>query len=111
MALMSLSAGCAPHEEAEALRDARTGVSEVIALVEEGEMTEARERFSQTDAPLHKTASLVEPMNPETAEVVNDITEYLKGRLALEIIDREGILDTAGRALAWLETAHLDLDS
>lgn len=111
LALISLGSatGCARHEDPQALNDGRDAVAEVIALLEKGEVAEARQRFDQADASLHETAALVEPVNPETAEVVNDITEYMKGRMVSENADAENLLDIAGRALAWLETAHFDL--
>lgn len=100
---------CAGHEHARALDEARVDMTEVIALIESGDMPEARLRFAEADGPLHETAALVEPVNPETAEVVNDITEFLKERMATEPADPAALLDTAGRVLAWLETAHMDL--
>lgn len=111
LALISFGSatGCARHEDPRALNDARNGITEVIALIESGDIPEARLRFTEADAPLHETAVLVEPVNPETAEVVNDITEFLKERMATEPADPAALLDTAGRALAWLETAHMDL--
>lgn len=107
--LISLAGGCARHEDAQPLNEARTGVSEVIAMLERGEVGAAEKRFGQIDGVMHETAALVERLNPETAEVINDITEYLKGRMRSERADPESLLDTTGRALAWLETAHLDL--
>ncbi len=111
IALAGLASGCESHDDPRSLIEAQAGIREVIALIEAGELTEARQRLGEADASLHETATLVEAVNPETAEVINDITEYLKRRLESEDADSESLLDTAGRALAWLETTHFDLEN
>jgi hypothetical protein len=105
-----VAASCARHEERRVVAEAKEGTSEIVKLIANEEIGLARERFLQTHEPLHLTASEVESVDPDIAEVVNDITEVLEGSFQSEPLNRRELMDLAERTLARLDEAHYALD-
>ena len=104
------SAGCAGHDGSRALTEARRGISDIVKLIADDEIDLARERFLETHEPLHLTAIEVEPVAPEIAEVVNDITEVLENSFLSKPVNRQELSDLAEETLARLDEAHFALD-
>ncbi len=98
------------HRTPASVSEAKDAMSDVVASLDSDDLESARRSFQQAHEPLHATAGEVEPVDPETTEVLNDITEYFKSELGAPDVDRLALLDSADRTLAWLETAHVELE-
>ncbi len=98
------------EEESGALAEARNGTKQIVRLIAENEIDLARERFLETHEPLHLTATELESVAPEVAEVVNDITEVLKESFRSKPVNRQELKDLAEETLARLDEAHFALD-
>ncbi len=106
------AANCASHrEESAALAEARNGTNQIIRLIADNEIGLARERFLEIHEPLHLTATELESVAPEVAEVVNDITEVLKESFRSKPVNRQELRDLAEETLARLDEAHFALES
>ena len=105
------AANCASHrEESGALAEALNGTNQIVKLIADNEIGLARERFVETHESLHLTATELESVAPEVAEVVNDITEVLEESFQSKPVNRQELMDLAERTLAWLDEAHFVLD-
>jgi len=106
-----VTAACAGHEDPPQVSRALDSTDDVTASIIRGDVNEARNRFFQTHTSFHSTAVEVRDVDPSIAEVVDDFTEALKARLSAPGTDQQALLDIVSRTRAWLESAHLALDS
>ena len=81
-------------------------MKEVANLVEGGQRETANSVFSGVHPSLHNIATRVGAVDPNGAEVINDITEVIKINLPGTDLDDETLIALSRRAIEYLEAAR-----